>query len=78
MVEEPAPLVVVDDQERPSPGRTSSDRKVDEVQKGLAVPHVGERVIVVRHAKLFSDEPRLDERDVRQVAGGAVEYPTIK
>src|ERR1700726_702892 len=67
-----APFIEVDDQDCFRPIRTSADCIVDLIEKNLAIPDVGMRMIVLRCAAAFVFKTRIDKCDVRQGAGGGI------
>src|ERR1700726_2928681 len=66
------PFIEVDDQDCFRPIRTSADCIVDLIEKNLAVPDVGVRVIVLRCAAGFIFKTRIDKGNIRQGAGGRI------
>ena len=66
VVEEPAPLVEVDDQQRVAPGRTRGDRRVDVGEELLPDADVGGGVVVPRDPVALPVEPRVEEAHRRQ------------
>ena len=72
VVEEPAPLVVVDEQD-PAPVLRRLDEGVDDVgHERLADADVAVRVLVAGGPLVLPQEGGVDERDVGELAGGGV------
>jgi len=66
VVEEPAPLVEVDEQDRPLPRRARRDGRVYPIEERLTGPDVAERVIVRTRPGRFREEGPVDECHLRQ------------
>ena len=61
MIEEAAPLVIGNDEDRAPPRRTPGEDRVDEGEERLAVADVGIGVVVARRATGIVEEARFDE-----------------
>ena len=72
MIEETAPLVIGDDEDRARPRRTPGEDRIDEGEERLAVADVGIGVVVARRATGIVEEARFDKGHLRQLAGQGI------
>src|SRR5262249_59471995 len=72
VVEEAAPLVVVDDEHGARPGGAARHSLVDLVQELLSDANVGVWMVVSRGAGPFVEEARVHVPDLREGAGRAI------
>ena len=72
VVEEPAPLVEIDEQHRPLPRRTRADGGVDPIEERLAGPDVAEGMIVRPRSGRLREERPVDECHLGQRPGTAI------
>ena len=72
MVEEPTPLVEVDEKHRVLPRRARRDRRVNPIEKRFTGTNVVERMVIRTGPGRLAQERRVDVRHLRQRAGCAV------